>query len=1106
MKIIILCLVAQATALSRSGSNADHLSSVAGRRRKGDGKGQSIHKPEDALWKCFPDASQYQAATEDLSSCFKYYSSCMSLWQNNIDMLLGNKFGSYCYEASIHNLAGDAREQKRNELFDFIHNTASPWWVNLMNAAQNLAEQREAKKGQVNKKKFMGSLMEDSLWKTSGAKTNEKLSTTQAHEQLNEMVANFTQSKLFGGQEHNEAEGMLSILQRAKGGFMINLKDLVQENIPAGIFKVALAESSQRNEGTPAGAPKGDNDPSNHGLNGKKYRHTGSIKIDKARGTVSPTRYLHATPGLRMKRASLDKTEIMKKGFCQPNKTECFTWGPWNTGLANEARSKAAQDELSQHCPSCPRGKATTNLCALQAGGYRMATELMKGNVPLYGAVTGSATQAGAAGNYYAQIGDLSQEQTSICVCTNTRQPARADWACYQKLSKADCEKRGTPVGDTTPAAATIELDEQNTGGAQCEHSGEPYEPVCNDGSSAVYYNSPAAKNNYNFHLYWPGGYFCFDETSCLARAGRYPMLVSGKDWEEETVMPGLFDPTEGGFTGWDHSMVSYCSSDAFVGAVNLGKASFPGNANFIMVDQTKPKVNVGTATYPVMKKSLGTHFKGAHVVIAMIQTLVWEKKLGCDKKKGEFVVSGCSAGAIGMLNHGDSIMTYIKEGVRNKHGCQQTCVDKDDATKTIKGAKPVVWTAPGTAAATDKQDARCAAANNNREIQFDEEDQICTLPASESMDGNNRHGCFIDGCKKLAFDHESYNQATPYDCGAACTNNPADADYDATQNCVCNIKDRFCSYEQSISTTTGTPVDNAVVSATNKATPIVKGVAPVIGADETADAEGGVTDALPGGTDGVGNGADTAGHVVNGQNTERLCTCKYNLKTCVPNKWKKPKITLIIDSAPLTTLPKTNKKGYEPLVQQAMNLVDQLYTRPGVGLWQPSYCAENFPGEPQKCAYATYRLPLMKTPHMVVGMLWDTFVPGEMITDGYAFPFGQTQKTWMNDFIAITKKLMRKPSKKQNYLGISCYDHCVIENPFFWMLTAASATKPPGAHRMTSQKILAETRKRKLNRHYVDECNVFNCGCLLSTPIYTSSALLQFLRDVIGFEVAAPR
>jgi hypothetical protein len=251
---------------------------------------------------------------------------------------------------------------------------------------------------------------------------------------------------------------------------------------------------------------------------------------------------------------------------------------------------------------------------------------------------------------------------------------------------------------------------------------------------------------------------------------------------------------------------------------------------------------------------------------------------------------------------------------------------------------------------------------------------------------------------------------------------------------------------------------------------------------------------------------------VIKAQTTERLCTCKKNREQCVPNKWVEPKITLIIDSAPLTTLPKTNKKDYLPLVKQAFSAVDQLYIKPGVPLWQPAYCQENFPGEPEKCAYATYRLPLMKTPHMVVGMLWDTFVPGEMITDGYAFPFGQEQKKWMHDFIGVTKKLMRKPSKNQNYLGISCYDHCVIENPFFWMLTAASAkTEKSGknredSHRMTSQKILTETRNRNLNRHYVDECDVFNCGCFLSTPIYTSSALLQFMRDVIGFNVSSPR
>jgi len=278
MKIIIVaCVLVPTIALSRnSGSVQQNSEDLIAQEQQGT-DGSAEHKPssrtrktwakaaaqrKEAEWQCEPDPARVQAATEDLSSCFKYYSSCMSLWQNNINMLQSNILSSYCMEAYVHNLPAAERDTARDAQFDYIHDTASPYLVSLFQAA----EAENARNGQLQgkrKKLYMGSLVEESPWKKPSM--NSKMSSQQVDARLDEIISNFTQML----PEHNEADNMLSLLQRAKGGFMIKLEDLAKEDIHAGVFKVKHEQQQQASH---------------------RRRNTGSEKLKTSLGGVSPTR------------------------------------------------------------------------------------------------------------------------------------------------------------------------------------------------------------------------------------------------------------------------------------------------------------------------------------------------------------------------------------------------------------------------------------------------------------------------------------------------------------------------------------------------------------------------------------------------------------------------------------------------------------------------------------------------------------------------------------------------------------------------------------------------------------------------------------------------
>merc|ERR1719265_544943 len=110
----------------------------------------------------------------------------------------------------------------------------------------------------------------------------------------------------------------------------------------------------------------------------------------------------------------------------------------------------------------------------------------------------------------------------------------------------------------------------------------------------------------------------------------------------------GIFDPINGGLPGWTHGTFSYCSSDAFFGQMDTSE--------FQVVSNTF--IEEGTT---------GTHFRGYTMVQAMLKLYI-QMGLGSEAG-GELVISGCSAGSIGVTAQSDSYLPRVEKLFKQMNG-----------------------------------------------------------------------------------------------------------------------------------------------------------------------------------------------------------------------------------------------------------------------------------------------------------------------------------------------------------------------------------------------------------------------------------------------------
>ena len=92
---------------------------------------------------------------------------------------------------------------------------------------------------------------------------------------------------------------------------------------------------------------------------------------------------------------------------------------------------------------------------------------------------------------------------------------------------------------------------------------------VCNDGTPSGYYHLPAPTkpNRWVFHL--EGGWWCWDDKSCIGRWSSSRGMVSSSSWPSVRTPGGIFnvDPNlHPEWSGVNLVYLPYCSSDAWAG------------------------------------------------------------------------------------------------------------------------------------------------------------------------------------------------------------------------------------------------------------------------------------------------------------------------------------------------------------------------------------------------------------------------------------------------------------------------------------------------------------------------------------------------------------
>eukprot|EP00746_Dinoflagellata_sp_MGD_P002486 gnl/MRDRNA2_/MRDRNA2_104849_c0_seq1.p1 gnl/MRDRNA2_/MRDRNA2_104849_c0~~gnl/MRDRNA2_/MRDRNA2_104849_c0_seq1.p1 ORF type:complete len:945 (+),score=161.57 gnl/MRDRNA2_/MRDRNA2_104849_c0_seq1:151-2985(+) len=161
----------------------------------------------------------------------------------------------------------------------------------------------------------------------------------------------------------------------------------------------------------------------------------------------------------------------------------------------------------------------------------------------------------------------------------------------------------------------------------------------CNDGSpAAFYYGAADAEHQKKWHIHLEGGNWCYDQKSCMGRLLTAAKQTGSQYWPAQEDLGGIFEQSSSNpVNGWHHVYVKHCTSDGHMG--NAEK-------NWI------PSYKKGK----VIKRPFA--FEGQAVVEAVFKELR-KKGLGSESHQ-EVLMTGCSAGASGVMAHLDRVPSYV--------------------------------------------------------------------------------------------------------------------------------------------------------------------------------------------------------------------------------------------------------------------------------------------------------------------------------------------------------------------------------------------------------------------------------------------------------------
>ncbi|KAH8862655.1 Palmitoleoyl-protein carboxylesterase NOTUM [Schistosoma japonicum] len=146
----------------------------------------------------------------------------------------------------------------------------------------------------------------------------------------------------------------------------------------------------------------------------------------------------------------------------------------------------------------------------------------------------------------------------------------------------------------------------------------------CNDGSFAGYYYRPAKYPSVgNWIIFLEGGWYCFDEETCVLRESNAFSLFSSKFWPKTRSLGGILSSDSNANPNYHefHSVfIPYCSSDLWTGKMANRSGDF--------------------------------YFHGSRILAAVIDDLPWHNAAYAEK----VIFAGSSAGGIGVLMNVDRL------------------------------------------------------------------------------------------------------------------------------------------------------------------------------------------------------------------------------------------------------------------------------------------------------------------------------------------------------------------------------------------------------------------------------------------------------------------
>merc|ERR1719335_1659907 len=136
-------------------------------------------------------------------------------------------------------------------------------------------------------------------------------------------------------------------------------------------------------------------------------------------------------------------------------------------------------------------------------------------------------------------------------------------------------------------------------------------------------------------------------------------------------------------------------------------------------------------------------------------------------------------------------------------------------------------------------------------------------------------------------------------------------------------------------------------------------------------------------------------------------------------------------------------------------------------------------------CVWSPYVYPDLQGRNVVMHNMWDSFSLGNQ-GGAAGGSLNTTTYIWGLKLVLQENQVMIQCTMRQNMFGLNCYDHCYVENPWWWRLTPSTAIDP--YWKWSAKDTFFKAMKNDLGHRVMDRLVQFDSGCIGQE--FTSAAL----------------